>query len=332
MLNLDEMMFIGTHDGKFHSDELAAIALIDLCYGTKMKILRTRDNNLLEKMDLVLDVGGKYQKGWLDHHQRDFTKTHTDGTPYATCGLVWDELKHDLIKKYILEVLESKKSSIPYPSDEIVNTILAKVEEEIITHIDGVDTGVINSYMNSFTKVIATMSFDAGINNNDNYFNKALAYMRTTLDSLIKYITTIIINDDIVLDILRDKDNKQKYKNEGIIVLQEYLPWVSCVVNHLDEMRNLKYKLCIYPPLEDDTNNREYKVQAFPNDAFDRTKLATKAPKHLCGTNNIPFKDLGMKSDAVVTFTHIGGWISGISGTLEDAVMYARYWLHNQQK
>ncbi len=63
---------IGTHSGTFHSDD--AMACMMLTRFTNMfrnsEIIRTRDLNLLKQLDLVVDVGGEFDKDRLrfDHH------------------------------------------------------------------------------------------------------------------------------------------------------------------------------------------------------------------------------------------------------------------------
>ena len=64
---------IGTHNGKFHCDEVLA------CYMLKVlpeyreaTIVRSRDPQVLDECDIVVDVGAVYDHDKLryDHHQR----------------------------------------------------------------------------------------------------------------------------------------------------------------------------------------------------------------------------------------------------------------------
>jgi len=83
------------HDGTFHLDELLSIALIKYFYSINPKIIRTRDNSLIEftlnteKDSVVLDVGLKLDyKRRFDHHQ-------SIELP-AACMLIWNHIKEDL--------------------------------------------------------------------------------------------------------------------------------------------------------------------------------------------------------------------------------------------
>ncbi|OEH76981.1 melanocyte proliferating gene protein [Cyclospora cayetanensis] len=69
---------IGTHDGRFHLDEILACAmLLSLPEFSNAKILRTRDPALHEKCEILVDVGGVHdaETKRFDHHQRGFTTT-----------------------------------------------------------------------------------------------------------------------------------------------------------------------------------------------------------------------------------------------------------------
>lgn len=70
---------IGTHSGTFHSDDAMACMMLTR-YTQRFKdaeIVRTRDLNLLQDLDLVVDVGGQFDLDKLrfDHHQKGFEQT-----------------------------------------------------------------------------------------------------------------------------------------------------------------------------------------------------------------------------------------------------------------
>ena len=64
---------IGTHNGRFHCDEaLACYMLKKLPEYSDAEIVRSRDPEVLDKCDIVVDVGGVYDSSQhrYDHHQR----------------------------------------------------------------------------------------------------------------------------------------------------------------------------------------------------------------------------------------------------------------------
>ena len=64
---------IGTHDGKFHCDEVLACAMLKLLpqYSDAV-VKRTRNSAILDTCDIVVDVGGVFDSTVhrYDHHQR----------------------------------------------------------------------------------------------------------------------------------------------------------------------------------------------------------------------------------------------------------------------
>ena len=71
---------IGTHSGTFQCDEALGCWLLrqhpDFA---NAKIVRSRDNHVLDQLDIVIDVGGVYDPAKLrfDHHQRGAPDVHT---------------------------------------------------------------------------------------------------------------------------------------------------------------------------------------------------------------------------------------------------------------
>lgn len=74
---------IAVHDGKFHPDEIIAVAMIkEAAPDINVKIMRTRNGLELNKADICIDVGD----GEFDHHTT--AEYYPNGVPYAACGKV----------------------------------------------------------------------------------------------------------------------------------------------------------------------------------------------------------------------------------------------------
>jgi uncharacterized UPF0160 family protein len=88
--NLPNIKTIGTHDEVFHADDVFAIATLIKLF-PDAKVIRTRDAEVLNNCDLVVDVGGvyDYQKNRYDHHQQEFSETHDNGIVRSGFGLIW---------------------------------------------------------------------------------------------------------------------------------------------------------------------------------------------------------------------------------------------------
>lgn len=70
---MNTLKVIGTHDGKFHCDEVLACAMLKLLPEYKDAIVkRSRDPVILDSCDIVVDVGGVFDPTIhrYDHHQR----------------------------------------------------------------------------------------------------------------------------------------------------------------------------------------------------------------------------------------------------------------------
>ncbi len=90
---------IVTHDGGFHADEVFAVAALQLqLKGKEVAVIRTRDGEVLEKADFVVDVGGVYdsERNRFDHHQIGGAGVRSNKIPYAAFGLVWKKFGSQL--------------------------------------------------------------------------------------------------------------------------------------------------------------------------------------------------------------------------------------------
>ncbi len=90
---MSTMIKIATHSGGFHTDDVFAVATLQLLHGTEnVEVIRTRDEAILATADIVVDVGGIYDVSTkrFDHHQNG-GPVRENGIPYAAFGLVWRE-------------------------------------------------------------------------------------------------------------------------------------------------------------------------------------------------------------------------------------------------
>ncbi len=78
-----------THNGKFHADEVIATAVLTTIY-PDLRVVRSRDQAVIEGADIVYDVGGVYdhQIKRYDHHQNGALK-RADGLTRSALGLIW---------------------------------------------------------------------------------------------------------------------------------------------------------------------------------------------------------------------------------------------------
>jgi uncharacterized UPF0160 family protein len=114
---------IVTHSGSFHSDDVFAIAALQLLHGSDISVVRTRDPAVLATADIVVDVGGEYAhtRARYDHHQPG-APVRENGIPYAGFGLIW--------RHYGETICGSR-------------AVAERLEERLVIPIDAGDNGVV---------------------------------------------------------------------------------------------------------------------------------------------------------------------------------------------
>ena len=143
---------VGTHSGCFHVDEVLACAMLTK-YTTLYKngeITRTRQQEVIDKMDIVVDVGGVYDpsKERYDHHQKEFQdsfdKSHN--IRLSSAGLIYKhfgkEVLKNLIDTQILKDLDNYNMKIDIFDENFINAIYMKLYDTFIQTVDAIDNGV----------------------------------------------------------------------------------------------------------------------------------------------------------------------------------------------
>ncbi|KAK3101510.1 hypothetical protein FSP39_004104 [Pinctada imbricata] len=138
-------MKIATHNGSFHCDEVLACYLLRRLPEYKdAEIVRTRNPELIDSADIVVDVGGVFDasKKRFDHHQRTFSDTMNSLNPYkkwttklSSAGLIYCHFG----QRIVADILELKED------DPVTGIIFDKVYENFVEEIDAIDNGV-NQY------------------------------------------------------------------------------------------------------------------------------------------------------------------------------------------
>ena len=137
-------MKVSTHDGRFHADEVFAIAVLKLVY-PDIEIVRSRNENVYKNADIIVDEGHVYDSDNLvfDHHQRSFSLKRENDIPYASFGLVW---------KHFGEILCGSPETSEHIDAVIVQAIDADDNGIDIyeTKIDGTEFHTLSDIIQSF--------------------------------------------------------------------------------------------------------------------------------------------------------------------------------------
>lgn len=129
-------MVIVTHGGKFHADDVWAVATLKALF-PHARVVRTRDPALIAQGDFAIDVGGVWDpaSGRFDHHQKGFDAARQTGVPYAAAGLVWREYGARCVGALALAQTGERLS------DDAAQQIAYAVDADIVQYLDLSDVG-----------------------------------------------------------------------------------------------------------------------------------------------------------------------------------------------
>jgi uncharacterized UPF0160 family protein len=215
------MKKIVTHDGDFHADDVFAVATLTLYLdkiGEKYRIIRTRDEEIIEKGDYVLDVGGIYDEdeNKFDHHQENFKDKGLFDIPYSSFGLIW--------KHFGMHLIENKN-------------VWKKVKSELVTQIDANDNGIEIS-IQSFNDLPA-LDMDTIIfswlppyneRTEEKLYTSFLQAIDFARDFLVRTIHKEIAKEDMREEfeiVSKSKKNILKTDSLKALILPKPLPWAD---------------------------------------------------------------------------------------------------------
>ncbi|MCX7749914.1 MAG: MYG1 family protein [Clostridia bacterium] len=273
---------VGTHSGRFHADEVMATAILKEIF--ELEIVRTRDPEVLNGLDIVYDVGG----GEFDHHQMDkeYRERGTDrGTPYAACGLIW--------RNFGQEVVRRREPSLTLVE---VEDVFQYIDGILIEGIDAADNGLrtcetIIPIMN-ISSIIAGFNppWDSGLSE-DIAFNEAVRFASAALENTIDQQISAVKAKRYVLEAYEKRTRPQ------VLMLDASYPWAR-TLGEIDKAREVLF--VIYP------RGDEYLIQTVrENGRRDRKKL----PKSWAGKREEELGEILGIQDAV--FCHSSRFIAG---------------------
>lgn len=309
-----------THSGAFHGDEVTACAILKQLF--EINIIRTRDNEIIETGDIVIDVGKVYdpKNCKFDHHQ--YTKEtgvrYSDkyDIPMSSVGMVYREYGYMIIKKHIPE---------QYIETLDIDALVDIFYKSFILELDANDNGYnavdgVPNY-NQYTHLSSTINkfniMDI-YNEKEQYdaFMRAVEYASITLDvhidSLINKSIAIKKDEITIKNAMKNRYNI--YDSGEIIVVDCDCPnWLYCIRDY--ENKNpykndeLIVKYIIYP------DGENYRTRAIPSSKQFENRST------LMGIDDIIKKDELLKEEII--FIHSAGFIGGAK-TKDGAIKMAK--------
>ena len=268
-----------THNGQFHADEVIATAILYVFQGTMPAIVRTREpSQLVSAPDtLVIDVGGRYDpaNGYYDHHQKDFTEVHPEGSPKASAGIIWETYGNDLCQK----LNESLDSTIAFAASELVR-------KELILAVDSIDTGHVRPTEGEyhFSHVISSFNqkniFSSA---QEDAFLSAVMFAGIVLQNVIQNALAKATEHRKVLELIKTTEG-------NTLVLPEFLDWESLVKEYNEQNPTYDYIGYIVFP-----SGGEYRIRAVGERDYFNSDYSYVSPKvfihkvgFIAGTKTLP--------------------------------------------
>eukprot|EP00055_Hartaetosiga_balthica_P004092 m.10086 g.10086 ORF g.10086 m.10086 type:complete len:342 (-) comp3608_c0_seq1:795-1820(-) len=318
---------IGTHDGMFHCDEaFACFLLMKLPQYKDAAIVRTRNKELLDSCDIVVDVGAIFDptKLLFDHHQKEFQHTMNSldenkkwTTRLSSGGLVYFHFGREIIK------------SICGCDDATTEILFDQMYENFVEEIDAVDNGVsqyegrplyrVNSTIGSrIHRLNPTWIEDEATVDRDAKFRDAIALVGKEFEEVLDfYFNSWLPARKHVVSAI---EKRKEIDESGEIILMECsCPWkahlfaLETSLAQDDEEINIKYVLFT------DTHGK-WRIMAVPvaPSSFNSRK---SLPEAWCGVRDQELSELTGIDGCI--FVHASGFIGG-NNTYEGALKMAQ--------
>lgn len=286
-----------THDSRFHADDVFAVATLDLVFNGKIKVIRTRDEDLIKKGDIVLDVGLIYdaEKNRFDHHQKEGAGIRENGIPYASFGLIWKHFGRRLCSDRAWEIIEKK----------------------IVQSIDAGDNGVSTFNVNElkvFPYLAQTMLFSFMPSWKENIkmedaFDDAVQFVKKVLKREIIRAEHSIEIEKFVLDAYEKSEDKK------IVVIPKEFQFSDDDVGRILFEKSDVYFSVRYRPENDQWTVKGVRVDP------DELPMRKYFPKEWGGLVNEELQKVSGVSDAM--FCHRGVFLA-TARSLEGAILLAK--------
>lgn len=201
---------IVTHNSSFHADDVFAVATLFLLLEKEgnIKVVRSREQAIVEQGDYVVDVGLVYdpEKNRFDHHQAGGAGQRENTIPYASFGLVWKKYGATLCGNQ--EVADMIDNVLIQPIDAVDNGV--PVSEKLFPGVRMYDVG---DFFDAFLPTWKENQKDV-----DDIFKRVLSYAKIILNREIIGQRDRLEAGEIVVKVYRESPDKR------LIVFDEQYP------------------------------------------------------------------------------------------------------------
>ena len=192
-------MQAATHSGKFHADDVLAWAMLSLFLEQKCTLIRTRDPEILQRADIVFDVGGEYnvQNKRFDHHQNDYQG------PLSSAGMILHWL---------------------FQEGNISDKLYIRLKSQIVDYVDDVDNGrrQPDIHVPCFTQIVESLNKNVVSNEDfDSQFLKAAHLASLFLNGIVQEEIAAQEAETLVLLAMKEADKQAC----SLLEFPKYLSW-----------------------------------------------------------------------------------------------------------
>ena len=221
-------LWVATHNGKFHKDDVLSVAIVKLALPDhKINVVRTRDEDIINAADIVLDVGGVCdpEKFRFDHH--DGAMMRVELSQYMKKRITGDNtmLLEFLCEDYKYMDYYCKASTVlqllgyrfhEYESNPVIVELLK---------VSLTDQYGPKEFLRGPFDVIDIL---AGNDYSDASFNKMVDVAIDIISAMIKSANERDIKSALIVDLVEDNFDKRN----PILVLDSWGPWHGCIKFH----------------------------------------------------------------------------------------------------
>lgn len=314
------MKTIVVHDSKFHADDaLTCFFLLNTEEFAGSQIIRTRNQEIIEKADVVADVGGVYdhEKRRYDHHMTSFTeKFPGSDIPCAAAGIVYFHFG----KEVLTNILKKNGRDIGEHVDYLYNEMYSAFVKEI----DAIDNGVnmfppgveptysIKTGISSRIAILNPHWKEVGVSDYERFKQAIDLIGKEFTDCLLYIFDSQIPAIEFVKKAFADRFNVDE--SGKIMVLNDMCPFDKHMKRLEDEDETKPKVLYVITP----RNDGSFNVKAVgTGKGFELRK-----PLPFAGLRDEELsKACGIEGGI---FVHKSGFLGGFK-TLEQAIQFAKY-------
>lgn len=255
---------VGTHDGRFHADDVLAVGMLLYLSDSVPRVERTRDPAKLALCSHVVDVGKVYDlsSNRFDHHQTSCHETFPGSEiPLSASGLVYRDLGKQIIDKVLEENQLELKTTVDLDRNQLINLVYSAVYHRFMAEVDAVDNGYKRYHDEDYAKVREMERYSqfsnfssliASFNYHEHHHPQQLAQfgvavqtawnlMRQCILNQLKFAQAQMIETTALERLLRDREAVGA--NKHCLILKSQYKTVRSFLKKHDTERQIKFTI-----------------------------------------------------------------------------------------